>query len=165
LAGNAERERRLRSDMEGGTGTRSSKLFMVVALVLSGSLLLGLLSIGGLVVYRLVLQPTKVATAPEDTATPTQKPVLASTPTGSPLPSVTPTTTGPAPTATLVVAAASTGTPTEPANGGTEPSSTTPDSTEMPETGFGTLGTALIGLMLVCLYSGARAARHPRAQQ
>ncbi len=152
--------------MEDGTGTRSSKLFMVVALVLSGSLLLGLLGIGGLVLYRLVLQPTEVATAPEQVATPTRQPVASSTPTNSPLPSATPSPpTVPAPTATLVVAAASTETPAEPSNDGPGLSSPSPEPSEMPETGFGALGTASLGLMLACLFGGARAVRHLRAQQ
>lgn len=149
--------------MEDGTGTRSSKLFMVVALVLSGSLLLGLLGIGGLVVYRLVFEPTEVATAPEDVVTPTGEPVAPSTPASSPLPSITPTTA--LPTATLVVAAVSTGTPAEASNDGTGLSSPSPDSSEMPETGFGALGTASLGLILVCLFGGARAARRLRAQE
>jgi hypothetical protein len=142
-------------------------LFMVVALVLSGSLLLGLLGIGGLVVYRLVLQPTEVATVPEEvnSPTPTRQLVASSTPTSSPLPSATATTLA-APTATLVVAAVSTGTPAEASsNDGTGLSSPSPDTSEMPETGFGALGTASVGLMLVCLFGGARAARHIRAQQ
>jgi hypothetical protein len=152
--------------MEGGTGTRSSKLFMAVALVLSGSLLLGLLAIGGLVLYRLVLQPTEVATAPEEVATATRQLVASSTPASSPLPTTTPSApTASAPTATLVVAAASTVTPTEPSNGGTGLSSPSPEPSEMPETGFGALGTASLGLMLACLFGGARAVRHLRAQQ
>ncbi len=151
--------------MEGGTGTRSSKLFMAVALVLSGSLLLGLLGIGGLVIYRLVLQPTQVATAPEEVATPTRQLVASSTPTSSPLPSATPgTPTIAVPTATLVVAAAGTATPSEPSNDGTGLSSPSPEPSEMPETGFGALGTASIGLVLACLFGGARAVRHLRAQ-
>jgi hypothetical protein len=151
--------------MEDGTGTRSSKLFMAVALVLSGSLLLGLLGIGGLVIYRLVLQPTEVATAPEQVATPTRQLVASSTPTSSPLPTATPVTpTIAAPTATLVVAATGTETPTEPPNDGTGLSSPSPESSEMPETGFGVLGTASLGLILAGLFGGARAVRHRRAQ-
>jgi hypothetical protein len=152
--------------MEDGTGTRSSKLFMAVALVLSGSLLLGLLGIGGLVIYRLVLQPTQVATAPEEVATPTRQLVASSTPTSSPLPSATPSTpTVEAPTATLVVAAAGTATPSAPSSDGPGLSSPSPEPSEMPETGFGALGTASIGLMLAGLFGGARAVRHLRAQQ
>lgn len=140
---------------------------MVIAIVLTGSLFLGLLGIGGLVVYRLVLGgPTEVA-MPPDVPTPTKEPVVPATPTPSPLPTATPM---PAPTATLVLAPVTAETPAEGSNNNTGGdgvglSSPGPDESEMPETGFGILETVALGLMLVCLLGGTRAARHLRAQR
>jgi hypothetical protein len=154
--------------MEGGTETTSNKLFMVIAIVLTGSLFLGLLGIGGLVVYRLVLGgPTEVA-MPPDIPTPTREPVVAATATPSPLPTATPMPE-PVPTATLVVAQVTAETPAEGSNNtghdGAGLSSPGPDESEMPQTGFGLLETVTVGLMLVCLLGGTRAARHLRAQR
>jgi nitrate reductase NapE component len=154
--------------MEDGMETRSNKLFMLIAIVLTGSLFLGLVGIGGLVVFRLVSGPPEVAMPPEDIIPPTQVPIAPATPTPSPLASATPTT--PAPTATLVVPAESAGAPAEePANSdghdGAGLNSPGPDSSEMPQTGFGLLETAALGFILMCLLGGARVSRHLRAQR
>jgi hypothetical protein len=155
--------------MEGGTETTGNRLFMVIAIVLTGSLFLGLLGIGGLVVYRLVLGgPTQVAMPPE-VPTATKEPVVAATLTPSPLPTATPMP-APVPTATLVVAPMTAENPAEGSNNdtghdGVGLSSPGPDESEMPETGFGLLETVTVGLMLACLLGGTRAARHLRAQR
>ena len=151
--------------METGTETRDNRLFMVIALVLTASLLLGLVGIGGLVAYRLFFTPTEVA-MPSQSATPTQAPVVTPTSTSVVLPSATATT---APTPTLVIApgvgGAATSTPAS-GDGQGSPGMSTPnsDSPEMPETGFGLAGTAGIGVALASLAVGARAARRLRAR-
>ena len=152
--------------MEDATGTRDNRLFMIIALVLTGSLFLGLVGIGGLVLYRLVAPPTEVAMPPQ-VATPTVKVLVPATPTPPPLPSSTP---APAPTATLVVPpgaedasdAGSNGPEGQDSPGLSSPS---PDSPEMPETGFGFVGTVGLGLALVSLLGGTRVVRHLRAER
>lgn len=151
--------------METGTETRDNRLFMVIALVLTASLLLGLVGIGGLVAYRLFFTPTEVAMPPQG-ATPTVGLVVTATPTRVVLPTAMPTA---APTPTLVVAAGTgvSAAPT-PASGGGQgsPGMNTPnsESTEMPDTGFGLVETLGIGVALASLAAGARAARRLRAR-
>jgi len=151
--------------METGTETRDNKLFMVIALVLTGSLLLGLVGIGGLVGYRLFFTPTQVAMPPQG-ATPTVSPVVTATPTRVVLPTATPTT---APTPTLVIAPGTgvSATPS-PASGDGQgsPGMSTPnsESSEMPETGFGLAETLGIGVALASLAGGARVARRLRVR-
>jgi hypothetical protein len=150
--------------METGTETRDNRLFMVIALVLTASLLLGLVSIGGLVAYRLFFTPTKVA-MPTEAVVPTQEPVVATTPTLVVLPTATPTT---APTPTLVIAPGVGGSasPTATSSDGQgSPGMSTPnsESSEMPETGFGLVETLGIGAALASLAGGARVARRLRA--
>ena len=151
--------------METGTETRDNRLFIVIALVLTASLLLGLVSIGGLVAYRLFFTPTEVAMPPEG-AVPTEEPVVPATPTPVPLPTATATA---APTPTLVIAPGTGGsaTPT-PASGDGQgsPGMSTPnsESSEMPETGFGLVETLGIGVALASLAGGARVARRLRAR-
>jgi cell division septation protein DedD len=151
--------------METGTEARDNRLFMVIALVLTGSLLLGLVGIGGLVAYRLFFTPTEVAMPPQG-VTPTVGPVVTATPTRVVQPTATPTT---APTPTLVVPPGTgvSATPT-PAGGDGQgsPGMSAPnsESSEMPETGFGLAGTLGIGAALASLAGGARAARRLRAR-
>jgi hypothetical protein len=151
--------------METGTETRDNRLFMVIALVLTASLLLGLVSIGGLVAYRLFFTPTKVA-MPSETAVPTEVSVAPATPTLVVLPTATPTT---APTPTLVIAPGTAGsaTPTLASGDGQgSPGMSTPnsESSEMPETGFGLAETLGIGVVLASMAGGARVARRLRAR-
>ena len=151
--------------MESGTQTGSSKLFMVIALVLTASLFLGLLGIGGIVLFRFLVGPVEVA-MPAPTGVPTEVPQGLMTPTLTPLPSATPTTGVLEPTATLVVPAV-TGTPSvdgqENGDGQNGPGMSSPgsDSSEMPETGFGLLGTLGMGMVLVFLLGASRIARRP----
>jgi hypothetical protein len=152
--------------MEAGTETRDNRLFMIIALVLTGSLFLGLVGIGGLVLYRLVAPPTEVAMPPQ-VATPTAKALVPATHTPAPLPSATPM---PAPTATLVVppgADEPSDTGSNGADGQDAPglNSPSPDSEEMPETGFGFVGTVGLGLALVSLLGGTRVVRHLRTER
>ncbi len=149
--------------MEKGTDTRSSRLFMVIALVLTASLFLGLLGVGGLVLLRLVSGPTDVAMPPSE---PTALPTVTEAPTVAP-PSPVPTATlTAAPTATLVVAAQTTPSPTvetpEGGNGQDGPgmSSPSPESPEMPQTGLGLLDTLGIGLALIVILAATRLGRH-----
>ncbi len=149
--------------MEKGTDTRSSRLFMVIALVLTASLFLGLLGVGGLILLRLVSAPTDVAMPPPEATTPTTPTEVPTVPAPSPLPSATPTL---APTATLVVVAQTTPSPTvegaERGNGQDGPgmSSPSPESPEMPQTGLGLLDTLGIGLALVVILAATRLGRH-----
>jgi hypothetical protein len=151
--------------METGTETRDNKLFMVIALVLTGSLLLGLVGIGGLVAYRLFFTPTEVAMPPQG-ATPTVGTVATATATRVVVPTATPTT---APTPTLVIAPgmsiSATSTPPS-GDGQGSPGMSTPnsESSEMPETGFGLAETLGMGAALASLAGGARAARRLRAR-
>jgi hypothetical protein len=151
--------------MEAGMETRDNRLFMVIALVLTGSLFLGLVGIGGLVVYRLFAAPTEVAMPPEvPVATPTKAPVVPAPPMPSPLPSATPT---PAPTATLVVPPSEgqpTASGTNSAGGQDSPGLSSPgaDTSQMPQTGLGLAETIGLGLALVSILGGTRIARHLR---
>ncbi len=143
---------------------KDNRLFVVITLVLTGTLLVGLVAIGGLVAYRLLLGPTEVAMPPE-AATPTQRPPEATTPTPSPLPSATPVA---AATATLVVAPGSSATETPgsgPAVGNATPGVTSPDSDSsgMPQTGLGLMESVGLGLALATLLGGARIARQWRS--
>lgn len=153
--------------MEEGTQTGTNRLFVVIALVLTGSLLLGLLGIGGLVVMRYIRGPVEVA-MPVPEEAPTNVPVGAATPTATALPSATPTpvqTPAPAPTATLVVAQGTGTVPVEGTAGGTGQdgpgmSSPSPESSEMPETGLGPSETLVAAFALVAFLAGARLIRH-----
>ena len=154
--------------MEAGMETRDNRLFMLIALVLTASLFLGLVGIGGLVVYRLISGPTEVAMPPE-LPVPTKGPAIPATSTPLPLPSATPI---PAPTATLVIAPTSIGDATAtPESGDTTAHDTpglnspNPDSSEMPQTGLGLMETIGLGLALVSLLGGTRIARHLRAER
>lgn len=153
--------------MKQGTDTRSSRLFMVIALVLTASLFLGLLGIGGLVLFRILSGPTEVAMPAPEASAPTMEPEVPTSPTPLPLPSATPT---PAPTATLVVAS-TTPSPTvegsENAGGQDGPgmSSPSPESSEMPQTGLGLLETLGFGLALIIILGATRVARYRKVEE
>jgi hypothetical protein len=152
--------------METGMETRNSKLFLVIAVMLTGTLFMGLVGIGGLVIFRLASSPTEVAMPPEATQ-PSEVPPTRATFTPSPLPSATPTA---APTPTLVVAQGSAG-PAEPdpsnSEGHDSPglNSPNPEQSEMPQTGLGLMETIGLGLALATLLGGTRVARRLRAGQ
>jgi len=152
--------------METGIEAKNSRLFLVIAVVLTGTLFMGLVGIGGLVIFRLASSPTDVAMPPEATA-PSEVPPARATFTPSPLPSATPTT---GPTPTLVVAQGSAG-PAESdpsaAEGHDTPglNSPNPEQSEMPQTGLGLMETIGLGLALVTLLGGTRVARRLRAGQ
>lgn len=127
-----------------------NRLFVVVAVGLVSLLMIGLLAIAGLVVYTRFLAPT-----PSPTVVAEASPTVAPSPTPS-IPTSTPvgTSTPPAEaaTATRVVQE---GTPTV---GGQTPSPRpgTPTATpqgggEMAPTGFGPLGAALGGVVLIVI--------------
>lgn len=152
--------------METGIEAKNSKLFLVIAVVLTGTLFMGLVGIGGLVIFRLASSPTDVAMPPEATP-PSEVPPALATFTPSPLPSATPTT---GPTPTLVVAQGSAG-PAEPDPSTDEGHDTpglnspNPEQSEMPRTGLGLMETIGLGLALVTLLGGTRVARRFRAGQ
>jgi hypothetical protein len=152
--------------METGIETRNSKLFMIIALVLTGTLLLGLVGIGGLVASRLLLAPTEVAMPPQG-AVPTEKPAATATPTPSPLPTATPLIVS---TPTLVISPDAEGTSvpaSESADGHDSPglNSPGPESSEMPQTGLGLVETIGLGLALASLLGGTRMARRLGARK
>ncbi len=133
---------------------------MGVGLLLTATLVLGLLGIGGLMLHRLVAGPPTEA-IPLPVEVPTGVPLRLATPTTVPSPTTRPTS---APTATLVVPQATStasvaGVGSSPQEGSPGVSSPNPQSYDMPETGFGTLGTLAVGLVLACFLSGARIAR------
>lgn len=149
--------------MESARQVGSSRLFMLIALVLTVSLFLGLLGIGGIILFRFVVGPVEVA-MPSPTEVPVVAPEAPTTPTPAPLPTAIPTTPSTAPTATLVVPEVT----ATPAAGGQENgdgqngpgmSSPGPDSTGMPQTGLGPLETLGIAIVLVSLLGASRIAR------
>jgi hypothetical protein len=136
---------------------------MAAALLLTGTLLLGLLGIGGLVLVRFLAGPVEVA-MPLPIDTPTSAPITLATPTSTALPTAPPASM---PTATLVVAPA-TGTPlvagpeSGPPQDGPGMSSPVSESSEMPQSGLGPLETLGIGLVLISCLGGARMVRRMR---
>jgi hypothetical protein len=153
--------------METGIEMRNSKLFMVIALVLTGTLLLGLVGIGGLVAYRLLLAPTEVAMPPQG-AVPTVAPPAPATATPSPLPTATLMMTVPTPTLVISPGAEGTSVPaSDSADGHDSPglNSPGPDSSEMPQTGLGLVETVGLGLALASLLGGTRMARRLGARR
>jgi hypothetical protein len=134
---------------------------MAVALLLTGTLLLGLLGIGGLVFYRFFAGPVEVA-MPLPLDTPTSVPMELATPTPAALPMATPPSF--VPTATLViplVTVTQSVEGSESASGQDGPGMSSPvsESSEMPQSGLGPLETLGIGFALVGLLGGARMAR------
>jgi len=135
--------------MENPSGTQS-RVFVIVAIGLVALLMVGLVSIAGLVVYTRFLAPSP---SPTVVAGVTGTPQPVTTPTlgvaSTPIP--TETAGGPAPTATrvLVEGGSPTATPEEEAT----PSPTPTGGGEMAPTGFGPLEAAVagIGLLMVIL--------------
>ncbi|HJX38550.1 MAG TPA: hypothetical protein VJ714_08115 [Anaerolineae bacterium] len=133
-----------------GGQSRQSRLFLIVVVGLVGLLMLGLLSIAGLVVYSRFLAPTGSPTVvAEVTSTPVATATSRSTAVASPTPG------GEGPTATRVVQE---GTPSPegptPSPGGPTASPGGPTATpqgggEMAPTGFGPLEALLGGIVLL----------------
>jgi hypothetical protein len=135
-----------REKMENPDGAQN-RLFVIVAIGLVAVLMIGLLSIAGLVIYTRFLAPAASPTVvAEATLTPTAE--AAATPTWSPSPEAT-RTTGPVPTATRVV---SEGSPqpgeATPTPGGAAATATPGGEDEMAPTGFGPLEALLGGVFL-----------------
>ena len=146
--------------MENGTQARTNRLFMAVALLLSATLLLGLLGIGGLVFFRFFAGPVEIA-MPLPIDVPTSVPVRPATPTATALPAAAPISE---PTATLVIppgtaTPAAEGPGSGPGQDGPGMSSPPSESSEMPQSGLGPLETLWVGLALIGLLGGARLAR------
>ena len=137
---------------------------MATALLLTGTLLLGLLGVGGLVLVRFLAGPVEVA-MPLPIDTPTSEPIALATPTSAASPTAPP---APAPTATLVVSPATvvplvTGGPESgTTQDGPGMSSPVSESSEMPESGLGPLETLGIGLVLISCLGGARMVRRTK---
>jgi len=135
--------------MANPSGTQS-RVFVIVAIGLVGLLMVGLVSIAGLVVYTRFLAPS---TSPTVVAEVTGSPRPVTTPTlGVPSPPIpTGTAGGPAPTATRVLVEG--GSPTATPEEGATPSPTPTGGGEMAPTGFGPLEAAVagIGLLVVIL--------------
>jgi hypothetical protein len=148
--------------MEYDAQTRMNRLFIGIALLLSVTLVLGLLGIAGLVLYKFLAAPLEVAMPP--VGTPASVPVTPATPTSIALPSATSTPVSVLPTPTLVIAPA-TATPlgqdpgSAPAQGGPGMTSPSPESAAMPQSGLGLLETIATGLTLICILWGARTFR------
>ncbi len=125
--------------MENPDGAQS-RIFIILAISLVGLLIVGLLSIAGLVVYTRFLAPSPTPPVVA-VATPTQ----AVTPTATlPPPAVTPT--GEVPTATRVVEPGASPTP-----GAETPTATPVGGDQIPDTGFGPLEAVVGGIILLVL--------------
>ncbi len=120
-----------------------SRLFIIIAVALVGLLIVGLVGIGGFVLFtRMSGEPTE----------PT--PVAAATVTRTPAPTFTPTPSEATPTPTKVVGEGTEVPGETPAPGATP--TTAPSTGEIPETGFGPLEAFLVGLGLVVAVVVAR---------
>jgi hypothetical protein len=134
--------------MANPSGTQS-RVFVIVAIGLVGLLMVGLVSIAGLVVYTRFLAPSPSPTVVAE-VTGTPQPVTTPTLGVASTPIPTETAGGPALTATRVLEGGSpTATPEEEAT----PSPTPTGGGEMAPTGFGPLEAAAagIGLLVVIL--------------
>ena len=121
-----------------------NRLFIIIAVALVGLLIIGLVGIGGFVLFSRM----GGGESPEPTA------VAAATVTRTPAPTFTPTPSEATPTPTKVV-----GEGTEvPGEGSDEEATptTAPSTGETPETGFGPLEAFLAGLGLVAVVVAAR---------
>jgi hypothetical protein len=130
--------------MENPDGVQS-RIFIIVAIGLVGLLMIGLLSIAGLVVYTRFLAPAASPTTVA-VASPTQPSVAGATPTLPAAPGVTPV--GPAPTPTLVVQPAASPAPGEATPA---PTATPTGEEEIPDTGFGPLEAVVGGVILLLI--------------
>jgi hypothetical protein len=124
-----------------------SRLFLVVVVGLVGLLMIGLVSIAGLVVYTRFIAPTPSATVVAE-ATSTAEVTATSAPTMA----ASPTQGGGAPTATRVIQGSPS--PEGPTPSPRPPTATPAGGGEMAPTGFGPLEAFLggIGLLIVILF-------------
>lgn len=144
-------------DMEPQEG--GNRLFVILAVGLAGLIVLGLLSIGGVLVLRNIRGQQEIAQVTPQ-ATPTLMAVKA-VPTNTPAPTSTPTTAPntPVPTATNTPVVLPTETPSEAQMAATAtaaaptdtpvPVGTPAGNNQLPDTGFGGLEMALIAFGLV----------------
>lgn len=151
-------------EMERGTQIGTNRLFMLIAVALTATLFLGLVGIGGLVVFRYLGGPPEAA-IPLPAEVPTETPLSLETATPTPVPSATPAA---APTATRVIVEGSTTAPagtagSDPGQDGPGMSSPNMEEPAMPETGLGPLEALGAGLVLLMLLGVIRLARHTRA--
>ncbi len=125
-----------------------SRLFLIVVVGLVGLLMIGLVSIAGLVVYTRFLAPTPPATVvAEATFTPVATATSPATVVASPTPS------DEAPTATRVIGEGS------PAPEGPTPTATPKGADELAPTGFGPLEAVLGGVVLLIIILFVRRVR------
>jgi hypothetical protein len=136
--------------MENPDGVQS-RIFIIVAIGLVGLLMIGLLSIAGLVVYTRFLAPAASPTTVA-VASPSPTSVELATPTLPVAPGVTPTV-GEVPTATRVVQPAASPAPGEetptPVEGA--PTATPVGGEGIPDTGFGPLEAVVGGVVLLVI--------------
>lgn len=126
--------------MDNPDGARS-RVFMIVAIGLVGLLMIGILSIAGLVVYTRFLAPS---TSPTVVAAATVSPTSTRAATATLAASATTPSTGGAPTATRVVQAGASPTPGE-----AVPTATPTGEETIPDTGFGPFEAVLGGVILL----------------
>jgi len=137
-----------REEMENPNGAQS-RIFIIVAIGLVGLLMLGLLSIAGLVVWTRFLAPSETPTVVAEATLPST-PVPGVTATQPPAPVGTPTVGG-APTATRVIepGASPTAGGETPAPEGGSPTATPTGGDGIPDTGFGPLEAVVGGIVLL----------------
>jgi cytoskeletal protein RodZ len=134
--------------MENREGAQN-RTFIIVAIGLAALLIVGLVSIAGLIAYTRFLAPSPT---PPVVAEATATPEASVTATLSPTPVATPTATK-APTATRVVEAAASPTPggETPTPGEASATATPAGEDEIPDTGFGPLEAVVGGIILLLL--------------
>jgi hypothetical protein len=125
---------------------RQNRLFLIVVVGLVALLMIGMVSIAGLVVYTRFLAPSATPTVVAQ-VTPSVAPTVAATATRPPAEAATPTPEGGVPTPTRVIQE---GTP--PPEGPTPTATKVPvEGDDMPETGFGPLEAVVGGLALILI--------------
>ena len=125
---------------------RQNRLFLIVVVGLVALLMIGMVSIAGLVVYTRFLAPSATPTVVAK-VTPSVAPTVAATATRPPAEVASPTPEGGVPTPTLVIQE---GTPSP--EGPTATATAVPvEGDDMPETGFGPLEAVVGGLALILI--------------
>jgi hypothetical protein len=141
-----------------------NRLFIIIAIGLVGLLVLGLMGIGGYVIFSRAKRGTEqVAAAQTAAAATAEAQATAEAPTEAPTltPIVLPTDTPTVPPTNTPVVPPSTGTPEmTPAAPTSRPTATsTPAEGETPSAGFGGIGAILVGLALAVVFVIARKVR------
>jgi hypothetical protein len=129
--------------MENPDGLQS-RIFVIVAISLVGLLMVGIVSIAGLVIYTRILAPS--ATPPVAITTPTATQVPGVTATATPVPGLVTPTAGEFATATRVIGPGASPTPGESAA-----TATPTGQGEIPDTGFGPLEAVVGGIVLLVI--------------